>query len=393
MLIPETVAGAVQDEHNDRAYCVKLMDAIAEPVLVTLSKGELRKKMPVEAKKGHEESRRRVTHLEAFGRLMAGIAPWLELGPGADQEGKRRAKYIDLALKSIDMAVDPQSPDFMNFNGDAQALVDTAFLAHGLIRAREHVLSKVQGKTRTQLLEAMRSSRVIKPGFNNWLLFSAMVEALLLLLDEKPDLMRIDYAVKEHMEWYKGDGWYGDGPGFHWDYYNSFVIQPMLLDIVRLLVDHGLEKEDFYAQLLRRAQRYAVIQERLISPEATYPAIGRSLAYRFGAFQLLSQLSLHHQLPESLPPAQVRSALTAVIRKQMGAEGTFDQDGWLRIGFCGHQPEIGEAYISTGSLYLCATGLLHLGLPKSDAFWQGPSVPWTSKKAWSGHAFPIDHAL
>jgi hypothetical protein len=166
----------------------------------------------------------------------------------------------------------------------------------------------------------------------------------------------------------------------------------MLLDVVRILVDHGYEKESLYQSLLEHSRRYAGIQERLISPEGTYPPIGRSLAYRFGAFQLISQLALHHQLPEDLVPSQVRTALTAVIVNQFRGEGTFDQEGWLRIGFCGDQPGIGENYISTGSLYLCSVGLLHLGLPPGDPFWTGPAMEWTSKKAWRGESFPIDHA-
>jgi hypothetical protein len=60
---------------------------------------------------------------------------------------------------------------------------------------------------------------------------------------------------------------------------------------------------------------------------------------------------------------------------------------------CGHQPGIGETYISTGSLYLCSVALLPLGLPASDPFWSAPPQPWTAVKAWSGQAFPIDHAL
>jgi hypothetical protein len=77
----------------------------------------------------------------------------------------------------------------------------------------------------------------------------------------------------------------------------------------------------------------------------------------------------------------------------MDAPGTFDGDGWLRIGFCGHQPGVGETYISTGSLYLCAAALLPLGLPASDEFWSAAPRPWTSALAWSGQPFPIDHAL
>ena len=98
----------------------------------------------------------------------------------------------------------------------------------------------------------------------------------------------MDYALNKHMGWYLGDGIYGDGPEFHWDYYNSFVIQPMMLDIFMVLKEAELDEKEEFGEVLSRAQRYAAIQERLISPEGTYPPIGRSLAYRFGAFQLLS---------------------------------------------------------------------------------------------------------
>ena len=133
--------------------------------------------------------------------------------------------------------------------------------------------------------------------------------------------------------------------------------------------------------------------ERLIAPDGSFPAIGRSLAYRFGAMQVLAQIALRRTLPEGVTPAQTRAALTACIRRSIEAPGTFDKEGWLTIGFCGHQPGVGERYISTGSLYLCSVGLLPLGLPASDPFWAAAAEPWTSVRAWGGKEFPIDHAL
>ena len=87
-------------------------------------------------------------------------------------------------------------------------------------------------RTRRNLIAALESSRVTLPGFNNWLLFSATVEAALVRLGAPWDRMRVDYALRQHDQWYKGDGAYGDGPEFHFDYYNSFVIHPMLLDVL-----------------------------------------------------------------------------------------------------------------------------------------------------------------
>ena len=169
----------------------------------------------------------------------------------------------------------------------------------------------------------------------------------------------------------QGDGVYGDGPPFHWDYYNSFVIQPMLLDVLAVCGDKREAWRAMRAPVAARARRYAAIQERLVAPDGSFPPVGRSIAYRCGAFQLLAQMALRRELPDDVPPAQARAALDAVIRRTLDAPDTFDAEGWLRIGLCGHQPGIGERYISTGSLYLAATAFLPLGLPADDAFWTG----------------------
>jgi hypothetical protein len=167
----------------------------------------------------------------------------------------------------------------------------------------------------------------------------------------------------------------------------------MLVDVLEACREESAPWNEIAVHVERRAARYAAVQERLIAPDGSFPAIGRSIAYRCGAFHLLAQAALRHRLPDGVSPAQVRGALTAAIRRTIDAPETFDANGWLRIGFCGHQPGIGETYISTGSLYLCAVGLLPLGLPAADEFWSAPAQPWTGAKAWAGHPFPIDHAL
>ena len=386
------VVDAVTQPTGDvRATWVALLRRLADPVLTHLANGTLKSRMPVE--QAANADRRSVTHLEAIGRLLAGAAPWIELGPDGSEEGRARAAIADLARRAIDKAVDPSSPDFLNFTRDRQPLVDAAFLAQGLLRARRTLLDTLPPATRRNLVAALESTRAITPGYNNWLLFSAMVEAGLAALGAPPDLVRVDYALRAHDGWYKGDGAYGDGPAFHWDYYNSFVIQPMLLEVLDVFRDRQPAWKALAARVEERARRYAAVQERLIAPDGSFPPIGRSLAYRCGAFQSLAQMALRHTLPDGVSPAQVRCALTAVIRRTLEAPDTFDPGGWLRIGFCGHQPGAGESYISTGSLYLCAVAFLPLGLAATDPFWSAPAAPWTSQRAWSGQAFPIDRAL
>ena len=376
---------------NDREVWIRTLRRLADPVLTNLANASLKARMPVEQAPGAD--RRSVTHLEALGRLAAGIAPWIELPADGTTEGQLRARYAELTRRAIGQAVDPASLDFLNFTSGRQPLVDAAFLAQGLLRARRALRESLDATVKRNLVAAFESTRTITPVFNNWLLFSATVEAALASLGAKWDRTRIDYALRQHEQWYRGDGAYSDGPDFHFDYYNSFVIHPMLLDVLDVCRDEMPGWKEIAARVELRARRYAAVLERLIAPDGSFPPIGRSLAYRFGAFQLLAQMALRHSLPENVLPAQARGALTAVIRRSIEAPGTFDADGWLRIGFCGHQPGIGEQYISTGSLYLCSVGLLALGLAPTDEFWSAAPQPWTSVRAWSGQEFSIDKAL
>ena len=375
---------------NVRKEWLDALLRIVSPVLDSLERGQLKKDLPLSF---HEE-RADFAPLEAFGRGMLGLAPWLE-AESEDLEAQERAlqeKYRAKAVKCIAMATDPDSPDFMVFDRGGQPLVDTAFLAHAIVRAPKALAGSLSPEVRHNLAEAFRSSRQITPGSSNWLFFSAMVEAGLYILGEPYDLVRVLYALRTFQGWYKGDGVYGDGAMLHCDYYNSFVIQPMYVDLVKLFADKSPEIEAMGGTVIARAARYASVLERMIGPEGSYPVVGRSICYRFGAFQMLSQAALQHELEEGVSPASVRCGLTAVIRRVMSAPDMFDEKGWLLPGVYGHQPELAEGYINIGSLYLCSAVFLPLGLPPKDEFWSGAEEEWSGKKVWSGGHISIDHA-
>ncbi len=360
----ETPTGSLS---GDRGYWALTAARLARPVLEALARRQLKATMPVEANPASHD-RPQFSHLEALGRLLAGLAPWLELGGDETPEGKARAHFTELAHAGIDAATDPASPDFLNFSKGQQPLVDAAFLAQALLRSPKELWQKLEPRVKRNLVAALQSSRTIQPGENNWKLFATTIEVALYRYGEIRDDARLFAGLRKYQEWYVGDGVYGDGPEFHWDYYNSFVIQPMLLEALEIVGDESEIWRGFRGKIRERFTRYAAIQERLIAPDGSYPVIGRSIAYRCGAFHALALAALRQMLPPEVKPGQARAALTAVIRRTLEAPGTFDEKGWLRIGLAGHQPGLGEEYISTGSLYLCSEALLPLGLPASDPF-------------------------
>jgi len=375
-----------------RAEWCEWAHRLAEPIFDALDKRELKLRMPVESTAPH--SRVPVAHLEALGRLLGGLAPWLELGPDASPEGQLRGRLAAAARRAIDAATDPESPDVMNFSVHKQPLVDAAFLVQATFRAPTELWEKLEPRVRANLVARLKETRHVPfPETGNWQLFAAFVELALARGGVPRDASRFLPALENFKMWYLGDGNYGDGPEHRWDYYNSFVIHPMLLGILDQAAHESDAQRQFQKEALVAARRYAAVQERLVAPDGSFPVIGRSIVYRCGALHALADVALRRELPASVPPAAARTALTRAIRRTLGAPGTFDEQGWLRLGLAGHQRSLAEFYICTGSLYLCSVALLPLGLRPSDPFWSDPHAPTTWERIWSGEDAPADGAL
>lgn len=141
---------------SDRQYWCDLTYKISYPVLNALSKGELKKTMPVEQQK-NASGRENFAHLEALARLLCGIAPWLESGESAGREGTQREELTALAIKGIRNAVDSDSPDYMNFNGQkgGQPLVDAAFLAQAFLRSPNVLWGGLDREIQRMVITAM----------------------------------------------------------------------------------------------------------------------------------------------------------------------------------------------------------------------------------------------
>ncbi|MGY3053249.1 hypothetical protein ACVWYG_001447 [Pedobacter sp. UYEF25] len=378
---------------EDRAFWVKSLYKIAYPVIHNLANGTLKKNMPLEHNPDYALNLRKVTYLEAMGRTVAGVAPWLALPDEETKEGKMRKTMRLELLKGFANSVNPASPDYISWGSESQPIVDAAYVALAFLRAPKALWEPLDDATKRRFVEAFKSLRNRSGAYNNWLLFAGLNEGFLMSIGEQYDPARIQFAINKMKEWYVGDGWYSDGAKFSMDYYNSYVIHPMLVALSKVLLDHKrLAHADFDLNV-NRMVRYSEYLERVISPEGTYPADGRSITYRTAAFQALAQTALMEKLPEYIKPAQVRCALTKVMHNMYDGDQNFDKGGWLVLGFNGHQPEVADYYTSTGSLYMATLSFLTLGLPADNNFWIDPPAPWTSVKAWTGAPLKKDYKV
>ena len=378
----------------DRQLWLSYMDKVARPVMMNIASDKLKEKMPVVLSPiiDNADNRTKVAYLEAFGRTLSGIAPWLNLEGGSKEEVVLRNQYREWALKGIANAVNPSAKDYLKWDG-GQPLVDASFVALGLTRC-SWLWQHLDTTVKQQVITVFKTTRSTIPAYSNWILFSGMIEAFFCKYGLDYDAVRIEFAIREFAEhWYVGDGMFSDGMQFHFDYYNSIVIHPYLAATLEIVKNRNQWYQSFSVKLDSINKRYAEILERLINTDGSYPVTGRSIVYRGGVFHHLADIALRKSLPLSLKPAQIRSALTAVIKKTFESSSTFTRDGWLNIGLYGSQPNLADRYITTGSLYICSNIFVPLGLPETDEFWSAPAEPWTSVKVWSGQNVAADHAL
>lgn len=384
-----------KDANADRSYWAGLAYRMAEPVLSNMAKGELHKNMLVEVSPNWDGRDINVTYMEAFGRLMAGIAPWLALPDDDTDEGAKRKQLREWALASYKNAVDPESPDYLLWRGHGQALVDAAYIAESLLRAWDALWMPLDQVTKDRYIAEFTQLRRVDPPYTNWLLFSSTIEGLLAKAGAGCDEFRVNMAARKCEEWYTGDGWYADGPSFAFDYYSSYVFHPMYLESMAAMRDAGkytrIHYGQYYDRALRRAQKFSIVLERMISPEGTFPVFGRSTPYRMAAMQPLALMAWYDKLPAGLQPSQVRNALTKVLHRMFDGKENFNEKGFLTIGFTGRQPNIADWYTNNGSLYMASLAFMPLGLPASHPFWTEAPLPTTQEKAWNGQPFPKDH--
>lgn len=399
LLVPLNVSAKKKTEKvkSDRELWAGILYQMAAPVLSNMSEGKLQENMLVELSPTWDGRDKRVTYMECFGRLMAGLAPWLSLPDDDTAEGIQRKQLREWALKSYAQSVDTESKDYLLWRKEGQPLVDAAYIAESFLRGYDALWVPLDDLTKQRYIAEFQQLRRVDPPYTNWLLFSSTVECFLKKAGAQTDYYRITSALRKVDEWYVGDGWYSDGENFAFDYYNSFVIHPMYVECLEVMTNGGKQniwnvKGGNFPNALKRMQRFGMILERFVSPEGTFPVFGRSITYRTGVLQPLALLSLRGWLPKELPAGQVRAAMTAVIQRMFGDNRNFNVEGYLTLGFNGSQPNISDWYTNNGSLYLASLAFLPLGLPADAPFWTDAPQPWTSKKAWGGEDFPKDHA-
>ena len=315
-----------------------------------------------------------VDAIESFARIASAWGAWLRnpANPGVIKFQDHEINLEMLLRQALLDGTDQSNP--YTYWGDIghldQRIVESADIAVMIWMSRERVFNKMTSAEQEQIMSWLAQVDNKGTYTDNWILFIAMAQAVRHHLGFPAPVDDLDNRLLQIGEFYRGDGWYVDGPTDEFELYNAWMFGWHYF--LWTFID-GDRRPDHRQQVLDRGRSFIHGFLHFFGANGSYPAWGRSIVYRFAA---LAPFAVGHFLkiaPED--PGLLRRVSSGCIR-YFYDRGLFEPDGhFVRQGFHGDFPPAAEAYISPGSPYWCCHGLFALTFDRDDPFWTATESP------------------
>ncbi|WP_405845578.1 DUF2264 domain-containing protein [Streptomyces sp. NBC_01518] len=257
----------------------------------------------------------------------------------------------------------------------SQPLVEAASIALALRLTRPLLWDGLDEPVRQRAAAWLADALTAEPWPCNWELFPVTVGGFLQDIGYEVDASRkaIDRGLSRIEDWYVGEGWYTDGDGRKFDYYNGWamhlypVLHAWLADDPRLL--------DLYGG---RLERHLADYARLFGGDGAPMHQGRSLTYRFATTAPLWLGALTGRT--SLSPGETRRLASGALRYFLD-RGAVDDQGLLSLGWHGPNEAVLQGYSGPASPYWASKGFLGLLLPPDHEVWTAVEEPGPAERA------------
>jgi hypothetical protein len=282
--------------------------------------------------------------------------------PNSVQAKQARQILID----GITNGTDPASPGYWGTMGpNDQLIVEASDVALTIWLMRDSLWPRLPLQTRNNAVKWLLQVNGKPVPDNNWHLFVTFVNLVVDALGYQADMSNALGNYTRFKEFYRGNGWFSDGPGMRFDYYNAWGIHYQLfwIDQVKPTYDHAF--------ITTALDEFAGGFQYFIGPEG-FPIMGRSICYRMA---ISTPLILDQQLPHpSVTPGVARHALDATWRYFIRNGGV--SNGNVTQGYCAMDARVIDPYISPASCLWSLRSLISaLYLAPSADFWTHPEEP------------------
>jgi len=309
-----------------------------------------------------------VDAIESFARIASAWGAWLR-NPANLATLTFEGHDINLEVLLHDALLDGTNPSNpYTYWGDIthldQRIVESADIAVAIWMSRERVFNKMTKAEQEQIIAWLAQVDGKGTYTDNWILFTAMAQAVRHHLGFPSPVDHLDNRLMQIDEFYRGDGWYVDGPTDEFELYNAWMFGWHYL--LWTWID-GDRRPDHHQQVLERGRSFIDGFLHFFGANGSYPAWGRSIVYRFAA---LAPFAVGHFLKIAPNDPGLLRRLSSGNIRYFYERGLFDaEDHFVRQGYHGDFPSAGEAYISPGSPYWCCHGLFALTFDTDDPFW------------------------
>ncbi|MFJ3417766.1 DUF2264 domain-containing protein [Streptomyces sp. NPDC086082] len=256
----------------------------------------------------------------------------------------------------------------------SQPLVEAASIALALRLTRPLLWDRLDEPVRQRAADWLADALTAEPWPCNWELFPVTVGGFLQDVGHEVDASRkaIDRGLSRIEDWYVGDGWYTDGDGRKFDYYNGWAMH--LYPVLHAWLSGDPRLLDLYGG---RLERHLADYARLFGADGAPMLQGRSLTYRFATTVPLWLGALTGRTP--LPPGETRRLASGAL-KYFLARDAVDVDGLLTLGWHGPDEAFLQSYSGPASPYWASKGFLGLLLPPDHEVWTATEEPGPAER-------------
>lgn len=289
----------------------------------------------------------------------------------AGSGGRVPPELIERYAAGLAAGTDPEGAERWPPIADrAQPMVEAASIAIALHETRPWIWDRLDDAVRQRVAAWLGGFVGARANDSNWRLFQVVTEEFLASVGAPHSRAEIDGGLARLEDWYRGDGWYTDGDGRKFDYYNGWALHLYPILWARIA---GPRADASLTETHRaRLRAFLGTHQYFFGSDGAPVHQGRSLTYRYATAAPLWAGALADATP--LPPGRTRRLASGAL-KHFTEHGVPDERGLLSLGWYRPFLPVTQRYSGPASPYWASKAFLGLLLPADHPVWTAPEEP------------------
>ncbi|KUO17455.1 DUF2264 domain-containing protein [Streptomyces dysideae] len=289
----------------------------------------------------------------------------------AGSRGQAGPDLIERYVTGLANGTDPHHPEhWPPITDRAQPMVEAASLAVALHETRPWLWDHLSDGVRQRVADWLGGFVGATANDSNWRLFQVVTEEFLASVGASHNRDEIDAGLARLDDWYRGDGWYTDGDGRKFDYYNAWALH--LYPVLWARIAGPRADPALVATHRTRLREFLDVHQYFFGSDGAPVHQGRSLTYRYAAAAPLWAGALAGATP--MPPGRTRRLASGAL-KHFADREVPDEKGLLSLGWYRPFLPVTQPYSGPASPYWASKAFLGLLLPAGHPVWTAPEEP------------------